>query len=50
MENYIIIGIITILIGCIVFYFVRQKKNGIHCVGCPYAKKCGGHCLNPDKN
>lgn len=44
MENFIIIAVIVIIVGTIVFYLVRAKKNGVKCVGCPYAKQCGNHC------
>lgn len=35
-------GIIVVaIIGCVIFYLVRQRKKGVKCIGCPYAKKCG---------
>ena len=44
MENYIIIALIVLILGGIIFYLVRSKKRGDKCVGCPYAKQCGGKC------
>lgn len=44
MENYIIILILLCIVGCIVFYLYKAKKRGETCIGCPYAKQCGGHC------
>ncbi len=44
MENYIIIGIIVLIIGAILFYLFRSKKRGDVCIGCPYAKQCSGKC------
>lgn len=44
MENYIIIALIVLILGGIIFYLVRSKKRGDKCIGCPYAKQCGGKC------
>lgn len=44
MENFIVAGILIVIIVGIILYLVRQNKKGVKCVGCPYAKKCGGNC------
>ncbi len=44
MENFIVIGILAIIIGGIIFYLIREKKKGVKCVGCPHAKQCAGKC------
>ena len=44
MINIILIIILAAIAGAIVFYLYRQKKHGVTCVGCPYAKQCGGKC------
>lgn len=44
LENIIIIAILIVIIGSIVFYLYRAKKRGQTCIGCPYAKQCGGKC------
>ncbi len=44
MENFIVAGIILIIIGAILFYLIREKKKGVACVGCPHAKQCAGKC------
>ena len=44
MENFIIIAIIVLVLGGVVFYLIKAKKRGDRCIGCPYAKKCGGKC------
>ena len=44
MENYIIIAIVVGIIGGIIAYLRRAKKRGEKCIGCPYAKQCGGKC------
>ncbi len=40
MENLIIIGIIVVVVALALFYVIRQKKKGVKCIGCPYAKDC----------
>ena len=42
--DYIAIGAIVIIVAAAVFYIVRAKRRGEKCVGCPYAKQCGGRC------
>ena len=44
MENFIIVLIILLIVAGIVFYLYRAKKRGETCIGCPYAKQCGGKC------
>ena len=51
MVNYIIIAILMLVIGGAAFYVYRSKKHGDACIGCPYAKNCGGKCsCDSDKN
>ncbi len=40
MENFIIIAILVVIIGCAIAYIVKAKKKGIKCVGCPNAEMC----------
>ena len=42
IENIIIIAILAAIIGGIILYLIRAKKRGETCIGCPYAKQCGG--------
>ena len=44
MENIIIIAILLAIVGGIGWYLYRAKKRGQKCIGCPYAKECGGNC------
>lgn len=56
IVDYFAIAAIAVIVGAAVFYIVRAKKRGEKCVGCPYAKQCGGKCsggcnnVAPDKN
>ena len=44
MEDVIIVvSLLAIVIG-IVWYIWREKKRGTKCIGCSYAKQCGGKC------
>ncbi|MBE6568506.1 MAG: FeoB-associated Cys-rich membrane protein [Ruminococcaceae bacterium] len=44
IENIIVIAILAAIVGGTVFYLIRAKKRGQKCIGCPYAKQCGGKC------
>ncbi len=49
MENFIIIAVLVCIVGGAVYYIYREKKRGAACVGCPYAKQCGGKCSGAKK-
>ena len=42
--DYIAIAAIVLIVGASAFYIIRAKRRGEKCVGCPYAKQCGGKC------
>lgn len=44
ITNIIIIVILLGIVGGIVWYIYKAKKRGETCIGCPYAKQCGGKC------
>ena len=44
--DWIILGVILLIIAAAALYIIRQKKKGAKCIGCPYAKSCGGNCSN----
>ena len=44
IVDYIAIAVILLVMGAAVFYIIRAKRRGEKCVGCPYAKQCGGAC------
>ncbi len=43
IDIIIILGIVLI-VGGAVAYIIKAKKGGKKCIGCPYAKSCGGNC------
>ena len=40
MTNLIMIGILLMILGSAIVYIVKQKKKGVHCIGCPAGGKC----------
>ena len=40
MINILLIVLLAVIAGLIVWYLIREKKRGVTCVGCPYAKEC----------
>ena len=49
ITNVIVILILIVIAAAIILYLIKAKKRGEKCVGCPYAKQCGGKC-NSDVN
>ena len=48
VADWIVLGIIVLIVGGAVGYIVRAKKKGAKCIGCPDAKRCGGSCATCD--
>lgn len=44
MINFLMIGLLLLIVGVAITYIVKAKKSGIKCIGCPL----GGSCS--DKN
>ena len=44
MINFVIIGIILVILGGAAVYVFKAKKSGAKCVGCPSSKTCGLNC------
>ena len=42
MVNFIIAGIILVILGAAVVYIVKAKKSGVKCIGCPDGGSCAG--------
>ena len=38
--DYIIIGVIALVVGAAVLYIVKAKKSGKKCIGCPDGCSC----------
>lgn len=40
MGDYIVLGIVVVVLIAVIIYIVKQKKSGNKCIGCPHASKC----------
>ena len=43
MENWIIAGIILIILAAVITYIVKAKKKGAKCIGCPSGSCCSNN-------
>ena len=41
-SDFIVIGILLIIIGAAVAYIIKAKKSGVKCIGCPAGGTCSG--------
>ena len=39
-ADYVVIGVIVLLVGAAVAYIIREKRKGKKCIGCPYCSSC----------
>lgn len=44
MDNFIVIGILVLIIGAICMYLWKARKKGVKCIGCPNGGNCKGSC------
>ena len=44
LTNVILVIVLIAIVAGIGLYLHKAKKRGEHCIGCPYAKQCGGNC------
>ena len=49
MSDFIVIAIVVLIVGLALAYIIREKKRGVKCVGCPYARTCGGNCSGSEQ-
>lgn len=42
--DYIILGIIAVIVGGAAFYIYKAKKSGKKCIGCPDSGSCSDNC------
>jgi hypothetical protein len=40
-TDYIILGVLLVMVGLAVLYVYRAKKAGKKCIGCPHSATCG---------
>ena len=44
MENFIIAGILVLILGGAGMYVYKAKKRGVKCIGCPAGGSCSHKC------
>lgn len=44
IADVVIILVVATIVAGISVYLYKAKKRGETCIGCPYAKQCGGKC------
>ena len=44
MENYIIAGVLILILGGAGAYVYKAKKRGVKCIGCPAGGECSHKC------
>ncbi len=48
--DFIVGGIIVVILGLAIGYIIKQKKNGARCIGCGSAGSCSANLANKNKN
>ena len=48
--DYLIIGVLLVIVGLAAFAIYRSKKSGKKCIGCPDSGSCSGHCAGCNGN
>lgn len=44
MTNFIVAGIVLLIVGVAIGYIIKEKKRGVKCIGCPAGANCSGRC------
>jgi len=54
MKDIIITAVVLVVLALAIYYIIKQKKNGVKCIGCPSGGCCpnqkGGSCSCTSKN
>ena len=46
LVDWIVLGVIALVVGGAVAYIVIAKKKGKKCIGCPDSDACSGACAS----
>lgn len=49
LANVIVIALLVLIVGSAVLYIRKEKKRGVHCIGCPSAGSCSSSCMSNQK-
>ena len=41
LTDWILIGVLVLVVGGAVAYIIKAKKSGQKCIGCPHSSSCG---------
>lgn len=44
MIDFLVLAVVAGIVTAVALYIRKEKKAGVHCIGCPDAKTCSGHC------
>ena len=42
MADFIVLGVVLILVVAALFYIYKQNKSGVKCIGCSMSGTCAG--------
>lgn len=42
--DWIVAGVVFVILGFAIGYIIKAKKSGQKCIGCPDSKTCSGGC------
>ena len=42
MADFVVAGVLLIIIGAAIVYIRKEKKKGVQCIGCPASGSCAG--------
>ena len=50
LADYVVLGVIALIIGGALAYIIKAKRSGKRCIGCPdgaaCSQKCSGGCAS----
>lgn len=49
IADVVVILLLVIIVGSSILYIRKEKKRGVHCIGCPSAGSCTRSCASKPK-
>lgn len=49
IADIVVIVLLIIIVGSSILYIRKEKKKGVHCIGCPSAGSCTRSCMSQKK-
>lgn len=44
MDSILVLTVIAGILTAAILYIRKEKKKGVHCIGCPDSGHCSGNC------